>query len=74
MEIEFRGFAQIEQQLKDEEVVEEDRLQEYNRSKKDLAYSFKSLIRALEKHPADISILKSLKLNNTPNTEVSNIH
>lgn len=38
------------------------------RVKKDMEYNFKSLLRALEKHPNDIEILKSLKSNNTPNT------
>lgn len=33
-----------------------------------MEYNFKSLIRALEKNPNDLEILKNLKSNNTPNT------
>lgn len=39
-----------------------------------MEYNFKSLIRALEKHPNDIEILKSLKSNNAPNTETFNVY
>lgn len=74
LESEFRLFAGLEQQLKDNEIVEEEKLREYERVKKDLAYSFKSLVRALEHHPGDIEVLKSLKMNSAPNVEVGNIH
>lgn len=39
-----------------------------------MEYNFKSLIRALEKNPNDLEILKSLKSNNTPNTQAFNVH
>ena len=39
-----------------------------------MAYTFKSLIRGLERHPSDIEIIKSLKVNSTPNSETMNIH
>lgn len=74
MESEYRTFAQLEQQIKDGEVVEEEKQKEYERVKKDMAYTFKSLIRGLERHPADIEIIKSLKVNSTPNAETMNIH
>jgi hypothetical protein len=74
MESEFRMFAGIEQQLKDNEVVEEEKLKEYERTRKDLAYSFKTLLRMIEIHPEDIETLKSLRLNSVANIEVSNIH
>ena len=74
MEIEFKSFASVEQQLKDGEVVEEEKIKEYERAKKDMAYSFKSLLRALEKRPQDVEILKNLKMNAVPNTEATNIH
>ena len=74
MEGEYRTFAQLEQQIKDGEVVEEEKQKEYERVKKDMAYTFKSLIRGLERHPQDIEIIKSLKVNSTPNAETINIH
>jgi len=74
MESEFRVFAGIEQQLKDNEAVEEEKLKEYERTRKDLAYSFKTLIRVIEKYPSNIEILKSLRVNAAPNVEVANIH
>lgn len=39
-----------------------------------MAYTFKTLLRAIEKHPEDIEILKSLKMNSAPNAEIANIH
>ena len=42
--------------------------------KKDMAYTFKTLIRAVEKHPDDMEIIKSLMVNSTPNVEIANIH
>lgn len=74
MESEFRVFAGIEQQLKENEFVEEEKLKEYERCKKDMAYTFKTLIRAIEKYPDDVEIIKSLKSNSAPNVEISNIH
>jgi hypothetical protein len=44
----------LEQQIKDGETIEEEKVQEFNRIKKDMEYNFKSLIRALEKHPNDL--------------------
>lgn len=67
LEIEFRGYAALEQQLKDGEVVEEEKVMEFNRIKKDMEYNFKSLVRALEKNPNDLEIFRSLKSNSTPN-------
>ena len=40
--------------MKDGETIEEEKVQEFNRIKKDMEYNFKSLIRALEKHPNDL--------------------
>ena len=74
MEIEFKSYASVEQQLKDGETVEEEKIKEYERAKKDMAYSFKSLLRALEKRPQDVEILKNLKMNAAPNIEATNIH
>ena len=51
MESEFRVFAGLEQQIKDNEFVEEEKLREYERTRKDLAYTFKTLLRTIEKHP-----------------------
>lgn len=67
MEIEFKSYASIEQSLKENDDVEPEKIAEYNRVKKDMEYNFKSLIRALEKHPEDIEILKSLKSSTTTN-------
>ena len=39
-----------------------------------MEYNFKSLLRALEKNPQDIEILKSLKSATTSNNEAVNIH
>ena len=39
-----------------------------------MAYTFKTLIRAVEKHPDDMEIIKSLRVNSTPNVEIANIH
>lgn len=39
-----------------------------------MGYSFKSLLRVLEKNPNDVETLKSLKMNAVPNTEAANIH
>lgn len=39
-----------------------------------MAYCFKSLIRALEKHPDDLETIKSLKANSVPNVQILNIH
>ena len=36
-----------------------------------MEYNFKSLIRALEKHPNDIEILKNLKMGSTMNNQNS---
>lgn len=74
MEIEFRVFAQLEQQIKDGEQVEEEKLKEYESIRKDMAYTFKTLVRALEKSPSDLEIIKSLKVNSTPNPDTLNIH
>lgn len=74
MEAEFRSFNTVQQQLKEGEVVEEEKLQEFERVKKDTAYTFKSLVRALEGSSKDVQILKTLKMNAVPNTEASNIH
>lgn len=74
MESEYRTFAQLEQQIKDGETVEDEKLKEYERVKKDMSYSFKTLIRCMEKYPADLEIIKSLKANFTPNVETANIH
>lgn len=49
MESQFKGFMSVEQQIKDGEVVEEEKLNQYERVKKDMAYSFRSLLRGLEK-------------------------
>jgi hypothetical protein len=54
MEAEFRGFNTVQQQLKEGENVEEEKLQEFERVKKDTAYTFKSLVRALEANPKDV--------------------
>lgn len=54
LELEFRGYASLEQQIKDGETIEEDKMAEFNRIKKDMEYNFKSLIRALEKHPDNL--------------------
>ena len=47
MELEFRGYAALEQQIKDGETIEEEKMQEFSRIKKDMEYNFKSLVRAL---------------------------
>lgn len=47
MEVEFKGLAGVEQQLRDNENVEEEKTQEYLRVKKDMEYNFRSLVRAL---------------------------
>ena len=39
-----------------------------------MAYNFKSLVRALERHTNDIEILKSLKSSVVINHEGSNVH
>lgn len=39
-----------------------------------MEYNFRSLVRALEKSPNDIEILKSLKSNSTVNYEASSIY
>jgi hypothetical protein len=54
MEAEFRSFNTVQQQLKEGEVVEEEKLQEFERVKKDTAYAFKSLVRALEGSSKDV--------------------
>ena len=54
MEIEFKSHLSVEQSLKEGDVVEEEKINEYNRVKKDMEYNFKSLIRSLEKYPQDI--------------------
>lgn len=74
MESEFRTFAQLEQQIKDGEIVEEEKMKEYDRVRKDMAYTFKTLVRVCEKHPHQIETLKSLKNSANPNVELSNIH
>lgn len=74
MESQFRVFVSVEQQLKENQVVEEQKLKEYERIKKDMAYCFKSLTRALEKHPDDLETIKSLKANSVPNVQILNIH
>jgi hypothetical protein len=74
MELEFRTHAAVEQQEREGEIVEEEKKQEYLRIKKDMEYNFRSLVRALEKHPQDLEVLKSLKSNSTPNVEGANIY
>ena len=74
LEVEFKGLAVIEQQLRDAENIEEEKVQEYNRVKKDMEYNFRSLVRALEKHTNDVQVLKSLKQNSTPNYEGQSIY
>jgi hypothetical protein len=32
-----------------------------------MAYTFKTLIRSFEKHPDDLEIIKSLRVNSAPN-------
>ena len=54
MESEFRLQAGIEQSERDSENVEEEKKQEFLRTKKDMEYNFKSLLRALERHPQDV--------------------
>lgn len=54
MELEFRTHAAVEQQEREGEIVEEEKKQEYLRIKKDMEYNFRSLARALEKHPLDL--------------------
>jgi hypothetical protein len=54
LELEFRGYAALEQQIKDGETIEEEKVHEFNRIKKDMEYNFKSLVRAFEKHPNDV--------------------
>jgi hypothetical protein len=39
-----------------------------------MEYNFRSLIRALERHPQDMEILKSLKSNSAPNFECASIY
>jgi hypothetical protein len=71
LEQEFKTLAVIEGQLKENENVEEEKVQEYQRCKKDMEYNFRSLLRSLEKSPNDIEILKSLKANSAPNHEAA---
>jgi len=63
----------IEQQEREGEIIEEEKKQEYLRIKKDMEYNFRSLVRALEKHPEDMEVLKSLKSNAAVNFEGSSI-
>ena len=51
--------------------MEEDKIAEYQRERKDMEYNCRSLIRALERQPNDIEILKSLKANSAPNHEAA---
>ena len=51
--------------------MEEDKIAEYQRVRKDMEYNCRSLIRALERQPNDIEILKSLKANSAPNHEAA---
>ena len=39
-----------------------------------MEYNFRSLVRSLERFPADLEILKSLESNSTPNQEGSSIY
>ena len=71
--IEFRQQAGIEQQEREGEIIEEDKKQEFLRTKKDMEYNFKSLLRALERHPQDLETLKSLKSNSATNYEGSSV-
>lgn len=73
MEIEFKTHVLIEQQEREGEIIEEEKKQEYLRIKKDMEYNFRSLVRALEKHPEDMEVLKSLKSNAAVNFEGSSI-
>ena len=54
MESEFRLQAGVEQSERERENVEEEKKQEFLRTKKDMEYNFKSLLRALERHPQDV--------------------
>ena len=54
MESEFRLQAGVEQSERESENVEEEKKQEFLRTKKDMEYNFKSLLRALERHPQDV--------------------
>jgi hypothetical protein len=74
MEIEFKTHALIEQQEREGEIIEDEKKQEYLRIKKDMEYNFRSLVRALERHPQDMDILKSLKSNSAPNFEGASIY
>lgn len=71
LEQEFKVLAPIEGQLKENENVDDEKVQEYQRIKKDMEYNFRSLLRALETNPNDIEILKSLKANSAPNHEAA---
>lgn len=73
MESEFRLYMPYEDQIKNNE-LEEEKIKEYERAKKDIAYTFKTLIRAIEKHPEDLEIIKSLRMNSNPNSDVANVH
>ena len=54
MEVEFKQQAGIEQQEREGEIIEEEKKQEFLRTKKDMEYNFKSLLRALERRPQDL--------------------
>lgn len=48
MQVELKGYVALEQQIKEEgEGVDEEKMNEYERVKKDTAYSFRSLLRGL---------------------------
>ncbi len=42
--------------------------------KKDMEYNFRSLVRALERNPNDLEVLKSLKSNSSVNNEGNSIY
>ena len=71
LEQEVKALAPIEGQLRENENVEEDKIAEFHRVRKDMEYTCRSLLRVLEKHPADIEILRSLKANSVTNHEAA---
>ena len=60
----------IEQQIRDGDVVEEERMLEYGRIKKDLENNFKTLVRALSKNKNDFEKVQTLKINSTLNGDI----
>lgn len=75
LESEFRPLNNsIEQQIKDGEEVEAERMADYNRIKKDMQMNFKTLVRQLAQEKNDFEIVKSLKGTSALNAEVLQIN